>query len=233
MNKNEYIPIAVACISGLLSLLGTFLMALRQARTNREVETLKSKLAVDVEERKALLAHRTAVDLANRKSKLERINHQLKQLYGPLYALSNASHRAWVTFRTAHRPGGPFFDDDDKPTETDIKAWRLWMATVFMPLNIEMERLVLSNMDLLYGETMDECLVDLCAHVEAYKTVIERWKADDFSVHYTPIDFPGDALRQYVGERFTELKREQQRLLSDVYDYSNKGRGQGARGSSP
>jgi hypothetical protein len=88
------------------------------------------------------------------------------------------------------------------------------MTTVFMPLNLEMERLVLQNVDLLFGEEMDESLLDLCAHVEAYKAVIERWKQRDYSVHTTRLNFPGEALRKYVKQRFVELKREQERLLS-------------------
>jgi len=216
----EFIPLAVACISGFFSIVATVWLATRNARTNQAVELLKAKLVEGVEETKARLAHKAAVDLASRKAKLERVNVQLKQLYGPLYALANASHRAWVTFRSIHGPrGGPYWSPDPqapKPSEADAATWRLWMTTVFMPLNIEMERLVLSNMDLLYGEEMDDCLIDLCAHVEAYKTVVERWRINDFSVHTTPRDFPGDKLRHYVAQRFAELRREQQALLFDV-----------------
>src|SRR5262245_313463 len=37
---------------------------------------------------------------ARRKDRLERVNQQLKLLYGPLYALNQAGNLAWMAFRT-------------------------------------------------------------------------------------------------------------------------------------
>jgi len=40
---------------------------------------------------------------ARRKDRLERINDQLRMLYGPLYSLNQASNLAWGAFRTRGR----------------------------------------------------------------------------------------------------------------------------------
>lgn len=218
--------VVLAYIAGLFSVLGVIWTSARAARTAREVERLRASLSEEtasrLEEQKAQSAHRAALDLANRKSKLERVNAQLKHLYGPLYALANASKRSWDAFRSACRPGGEFFDRSPPPTELELKEWRLWMTTVFMPLDLEMERLILSNMDLLAEDEVDNSLVELCAHVEAYKTVISRWEKQDYSIHRTAINFPSKRLEAYVSGSFGRLMREQESLLRLTFgDQSN------------
>jgi hypothetical protein len=87
------------------------------------------------------------------------------------------------------------------------------MTEVFMPLNLEMERVVVEKSDLLEESEMPPSLLQLCAHVEAYKTVIKRWENHDFSEHTSVIDFPAREVAEYVGTRFSVLKDEQMRLL--------------------
>ena len=49
------------------------------------------------------------------------------------------------------------------------EAWRLWMRHVFMPLNTRMEELVITKAELLDAPTMPDCLLQLVAHVTAYR----------------------------------------------------------------
>jgi hypothetical protein len=211
-------PVTVAYVAGLFSVLSVIWTSARGARTAREIESLKASLSesssLRLEALKAQTAHRTAIDLANREARLERINAQLKLLYGPLYALTHASNRSWKAFRATCRPGGAFFGGHPPPTEGELREWRLWMTTVFMPLNLDMEKLVLSNMDLLVGDKIDDSLVELCAHVQAYKTVMVRWEQSDFSIHHAPMNFPSEEVREYVSINYASLRREQQSLLA-------------------
>ena len=82
-----------------------------------------------------------------------------------------------------------------------------------MPLNLRMETIVVEKSDLLEESEMPQPLLMLCAHVAAYKTVIKRWDANDFSEHASIINFPAQELHAYVSERFTDLKKEQRELL--------------------
>ena len=49
---------------------------------------------------------------ARRKDRFERINLQLRNLYGPLYAIDHATNIAWNAFRSRCRPNVPYFTED-------------------------------------------------------------------------------------------------------------------------
>lgn len=54
----------------------------------------------------ALIGYLYTLFLARRKDRLKRINRQLSDLYGPLYALSRTGAYVWTSFRSQHRPQG-------------------------------------------------------------------------------------------------------------------------------
>lgn len=150
--------------------------------------------------------------IARRKDKLERINSQLKNLYGPLYATGKASEIAWKAFRTRYRPGKSFFGSEPPPSDEELAAWRLWMAEVFMPLNLRLEKTIVENGDLILEEHMPECFLSLCAHVAAYKPVMKNWQSGEYSEHISSSNYPTDLLK-YVESSYFELKRRQAALL--------------------
>jgi hypothetical protein len=62
------------------------------------------------------------------------------------------------------------------------------------------------------------CLLDLCAHVAGYETVLERWRKGDFDPldfrdNTSVINYPAAELARYVEAAYVELKREQAELL--------------------
>jgi len=83
--------------------------------------------------------------LARRKDRLDRVNEQLRDLYGPLLALVTTANSTWTVFRTKYRPEGGFFDETKPPTGVDALAWRTWMKATFMPLNRRMRDLVVTK----------------------------------------------------------------------------------------
>jgi hypothetical protein len=152
--------------------------------------------------------------LAQRTARLERVERQLREFYGPLFANVAAARMGWQSYQHRVNPEayGTSWPNEEPPPEEQA-AWRLWMTEVFMPLNLEMERVVVEKSDLLEESEMPPSLLQLCAHVEAYKTVIKRWENHDFSEHTSVIDFPAREVAEYVGTRFSVLKDEQMRLL--------------------
>lgn len=144
---------------------------------------------------------------------LERVNKQLNELYGPLFAISQANHISWQAFRAKYRPGRAFFGEGNPPTEDELEIWRLWIRTVFMPNNTRMYEAIISKSDLLIEEKMPDCLLLFCAHISAYQSILKRWEDKDFTEHTSIVNYPGQELLSYCQNSFQALKTEQAQLL--------------------
>lgn len=64
--------------------------------------------------------------LAQRQARLTRVNLQLSDFYGPLFALMEANSRTYDTFyeKYARPDGRDPFDHDIPPTEHELAEWR-------------------------------------------------------------------------------------------------------------
>jgi hypothetical protein len=149
--------------------------------------------------------------LNQRQARLDRVNRQLSELYGPVLAIRGAANEAFNYFIAKYK-----FEDrhisDGRASEEELAAWRLWMKTVFMPSNRRIYELVLSKADLLLGNQMPQDLLTFFAHVLAYEVVLTRWDQGDFTEHASIIDFP-EFLDGYIKHSYSILKQEQSRLL--------------------
>jgi len=160
----------------------------------------------------------TDIRLAQRNDRLERINRQLSEFYGPLLALTRASDESWQAFRKRYRPGaGSYWKADPPLTAEDALVWRLWMSTVFVPVHRQMMELVLDHADLIEEPDMPPCLLALCAHIAGYQAVLKEWERGEVSMaredNISVVNFPGDELATYAAEAFTRLKAQQAELL--------------------
>ena len=155
--------------------------------------------------------------LTKRKERLDRIDRQLRELYGPLFALHSTSHAAWKAFRSIYRPDvAGFWDKRNPPNETEAEAWRLWITEVFMPINQRMVQVVQEHADLLEETEMHPCLINLSAHVAGYTFLLKAWDAGDYSRNTSPTLFPGD-LGEYVQEHYERLQRTQAEIMGTLY----------------
>jgi hypothetical protein len=160
-------------------------------------------------------AYLNGVRLALQKERIERVNRQLADLYGPLLALVSTGNRSWDEFRRQYRPGGGYWDQNPPPTDAEAEAWRLWITTVFMPLNRQMRDLVVRHADLLREPEIAPCLLDLCAHVASYEAILKRWEQEDVSENKPPLRFPRRELNAYVESSYRDLKAVQGELLRE------------------
>jgi hypothetical protein len=162
------------------------------------------------------VTYRNTLRLTKRKERLDRVDRQLREFYGPLYALTESADKAWRAFRLQiGRPSGPFWGTDPGPTDEERAAWRLWMQHVLMPLNIRIETVIVERADLLEGSEMPGYLLDLLAHIAAYKAVLKGWEGGDYSRHISVIDYP-DAVTHYAKHEYLKLKALQQSLIGPV-----------------
>lgn len=161
-----------------------------------------------------LITYGNNLRLHKRKARLERVERQLRDLYGPLLSQSEAAHRAWTAFRRRYRPGHTgYLTGDPPPTEGDLEAWRAWMYLVFQPINEEVADLITHHADLIVEAEMPECLLDIYAHVVGYRPVITAWEKGDFSRHTSLYGHPTQPLLEYARSRYQLLKSEQARLI--------------------
>jgi hypothetical protein len=161
----------------------------------------------------SVAAYLNSLRIASRKDQLDHVDRQLRKLYGPLFALNHVSNIAWRAFRQKYRPGAEsYWRTEPKPTPEEEEAWRLWMATVIMPLLLRMEEVVLKHSDLIEEQDMPQCFIDLISHISAYKAVVQKWTNGDYSEHVSVIRFPGAALTAYLEPQYRILK-ERQTLL--------------------
>ena len=164
----------------------------------------------------------TNLRLAQRNDRLERINSQLSEFYGPLLALTRSSDQSWQAFRKRYRPPGSesFWKSDPPPTREDAIAWRLWMTTVFVPVHQRMMELVLNRADLIEEPDMPSCLLALCAHVNGYQAILKEWETGEISIeredNISVVNFPGQELAEYAAAAFSRLKAEQADLLGST-----------------
>ena len=90
-----------------------------------------------------------------------------------------------------------------------------------MPLNVRMVEVIVQKADLLDDPDMPACLLELCAHVAAYRALLKRWEEGDYSENVSILPFPQAALAEYTSTRFARLKHEQQDLLRAAGHYRN------------
>ena len=162
--------------------------------------------------------HQSDIRLAQRDARLERINRQLSEFYGPLLALTRAAEEAWLAFRRRYRTGGgSYWKSDPPPTMEDAIVWRLWMSAVFVPLHEQMMELVLDHGDLIEEPEMPPSLLILCAHIAGYQAVLKDWEQGEISLkredNISVVNFPGHELAEYAAAAFARLKAEQAELL--------------------
>ncbi|MCM8570869.1 hypothetical protein NE848_15845 [Gramella jeungdoensis] len=151
--------------------------------------------------------------ITKRKDKLERVNRQLKELYGPLLSLTSSSDASWKQFRNTYRNYTPsYFNPNNPPSEKEKEIWRTWISTVFHPINQEIYTMVLKNGDLFIENEFPEPLRDLCAHYESYKPVIEQWKDKNYEEHLSLLNYPTDLL-DYAKTSYEHLKIQQRKLI--------------------
>jgi hypothetical protein len=155
-----------------------------------------------------------------RQERLLRINRQLSEFYGPIYALSQASTNIYWRFqKRVDRPGfdwlAPYLSPQG-PNEHDVKEWQLWALTYFMPNNRRIMELIVSKSDLLIEESIPRVLLQFCEHTAGYEIVLKKWEKGDDSEYLSVVEHPGDAFGAYFERSFQALKAEQARLVRHV-----------------
>ena len=163
-----------------------------------------------------ILNQRAQIRLERRQARLNRVNSQLRELYGPLNALVDVNERLWEQLRQTQLP-----PQAERTPQGGTDEWRRWRDHALMPFNRRMRDLIVEHADLLVEVDVPQPLRDFCAHVTALEVVIIAER--DNEKERALIGHPGAAYVEYVRDTFASLKNEQQRLLSIMNHPSHPG----------
>jgi hypothetical protein len=78
-----------------------------------------------------------------------------------------------------------------------------------------MSDIIIEHSDLLRGDSMPECLLNVGAHASGYEAIIKRWQSGNRTEMYSIVDWPRD-LNEYLEVSFSKLKQEQQDLIGRI-----------------
>ena len=154
---------------------------------------------------------------AQRSDRVSRVSEQLKELYGPLLACVTASSSSYDAMVRqvggAEGISGAAFRKLVREDRTSKAArhHRVWVREVLMPLSEKAARLVVERADLLESSRIEPLLLQLVAHVSAYKVILKQWEAGDASQH-SVVPYP-DGIHTFVEREFGKLKRRQADML--------------------
>jgi len=161
--------------------------------------------------------------LTRKQQELDLVNRRMNEFYGPLYVTSQTGRMAIAAIlrRLGRGEGKLFFNDPTHPpTDDELREWRLWVQTVFMPLNLYLENLILEKAYLIREQEMPKCLLDFVTHVSSYKPLLEKWAAGDLTSHVPLIFFP-EELDKYADSSYADMKAEQLRLIGALHKSEN------------
>lgn len=165
-----------------------------------------------------------------RKREIAFSEQQIEKLYGPLYALSQATFQAkkYLFASRIHKAASTdYFDPNDPPSEQEVERWRLWIKTILQPMNVMMEEAIIKNAQLIEGGKRGEIyepFAELILHVESYKATIAKWKDTDAKAnpHFRKgtenvavIPFPAK-FDQCVKEGFIAMRAKAERLKNSL-----------------
>ncbi|WP_439812030.1 hypothetical protein [Streptomyces sp. P9-2] len=157
------------------------------------------------------LNQRGEIRRSKRQAHLDRINSQLRDLYGPLLVLVETNERTWDAFRERHLTSLEERRQAAGLTEEQSRLWRRWVLTVLVPTARQMRDVVLAHGDLFIEDEIPQLVLDFCAHVSSYEVTIVEWEAgEDGNVL---VRHPGEGLARYVRDAYRSLKSAQAKVL--------------------
>lgn len=159
--------------------------------------------------------------ISKRQSKLDLINKRISEFYGPLYVSTQASKRSFDAMKRQMGLDPGRLLKSGSVDKKLLEKWRIWLENVFMPINDEIENLIVNHAYLILEEEMPECMLDFITHISAYRAGLGGWKKGDPIEIDSIIDYPKE-LDKYAANSYHILKEEQLRLIGYMYNKKAK-----------
>ena len=164
----------------------------------------------------AVIAYVSAIAAESRRRRLDRIDQQIRELYGPLLILAITNDGAWIAFEKSaeNMPGSldQYYSRFWRMETPEQTHWRNWVEHVFTPLNDEMTQTIKKHAHLVDGRSFPETFAVLAGHLGGVKAMVAEWNAGQFNLFGPPERYP-KALRKDVEDAFNRCLRRQSDLL--------------------
>lgn len=168
------------------------------------------------------LMSRAELKRRRHEARLQHVERQLEQLYGPLLFLVKEGRSAWENFRDTLGREHVFrkfeeFNEKELPlNEEELGLWLFWVDHEFMPRNEEIQRLLSSKTHLIAGRRMPESFMKFIEHHNSWRVTHQRWKEDGapYSWH-SKVNWPSE-FEADVSDTYKRLKDSQIKLAGLV-----------------
>ncbi|MFD6691123.1 hypothetical protein ACFWEV_35320, partial [Streptomyces bacillaris] len=158
------------------------------------------------------LNHQGETRRSLRKTQIDWVSSQLKDLYGPLLILAETNEEAWSEYRRCYVLPTNAGAADIPLSGPEEARWRTWVETVFAPTAQKMREIITARGDLIIGGKMPSVVLEFCAHAATYDVLLADWEGAG-PTKSTLIRHPGSSFLNYVRESYGSLKVEQAVLL--------------------
>ncbi|TMR97568.1 hypothetical protein EJK15_17780 [Nonomuraea basaltis] len=162
----------------------------------------------------SILSNRNEIRRRQISARLEYVQKQLEELYGPLAFLVYEGRFTWedllATLGRQH-----VFDGDHIP-EKELPIWLHWVETEAMPRNFAIQALLAGKSHLIEGSTIPNSYLDFLDHHNSWRVRHSQWKelGTTYSWHSRrnwPEQFEADVI-----EMFWKLRKEYEQLIGAI-----------------
>jgi hypothetical protein len=162
----------------------------------------------------AIWAYLYRLKLNRHENRVQRISSQLKELYGPLYALVEAAEISRSLFFSRYDPKD--WKRKEQMMPDDHRApWVDWVQRESQNTYQKMYDVITANAHLYEDNGIPEGFRTFIAHHIQYRELVARWRSGDFTILVSTVPYPEFALPTHVRETFGRLKFSQMALIAD------------------
>ncbi|MEU2670061.1 hypothetical protein ABZ622_14535 [Streptomyces sp. NPDC007164] len=160
-------------------------------------------------------------------ARIDRVNSQLKELYGPLLVLTETNERAWSEYYRRYILPAGYPDENPLPGPEEAR-WHIWVEAVFAPTAQKMKDLITARGDLIIEGELPLVVQQFCAHAATYDALLANWGGAG-ARKSTLIRHPGSDFLSYVRKSYRSLKAEHELLLTEAHENGRHELDQSAR----
>ncbi len=161
-----------------------------------------------------LATYLNSLAISRRSERLQLVTAQLNELYGPLFVITQTGNALFQALQARAANLGWQFINEDAPLSVEaVSEWQIWVEEVFMPLNEELQQILIHKAHLIREEAMPACLKAFSAHHAGYRALVRKWHDGNFSETTSLVPYPAEVIA-YAEQSYGELKREQLRMMA-------------------